>query len=49
MNEEDYIKLKNNPEISPLIDILKPTPSTVDELKKLNLPAGVDINIKILN
>ncbi len=32
-----------------LIDILKPTPSTVDELKKLNLPAGVAINIKILN
>ena len=32
-----------------LIDILEPTPSTVDELKKLNLPAGVDINIKILN
>ena len=30
-----------------LIDILQPTPATVDELKKLNLPAGVDINIKI--
>ena len=30
-----------------LIDILQPTPTTVDELKKLNLPAGVDINIKI--
>ena len=30
-----------------MIDILQPTPATVDELKKLNLPAGVDINIKI--
>ncbi|MEM1058308.1 MAG: 30S ribosomal protein S10 [Verrucomicrobiota bacterium] len=30
-----------------LIDILHPTAKTVDELKKLNLPAGVDIFIKI--
>ena len=30
-----------------LIDILQPTPATVEELKKLNLPAGVDNNIKI--
>jgi small subunit ribosomal protein S10 len=30
-----------------LIDILSPTPNTIDELKKLNLPAGVDINIRI--
>ena len=30
-----------------LIDILAPTPNTIDELKKLNLPAGVDINIII--
>lgn len=30
-----------------LIDILHPTAKTVDELKKLNLPAGVDITIKI--
>ena len=30
-----------------LIDILEPTAKTVDELKKLNLPAGVDITIKI--
>ena len=28
-----------------LIDILEPTVQTVDELKKLNLPAGVEINI----
>jgi len=30
-----------------LIDILEPTAQTVDELKKLNLPAGVDINITV--
>jgi small subunit ribosomal protein S10 len=30
-----------------LIDIIDPTSKTVDELKKLNLPAGVDITIKI--
>ncbi|MCS7047772.1 MAG: 30S ribosomal protein S10 [Verrucomicrobiae bacterium] len=30
-----------------LLDIVDPTARTVDELKKLNLPAGVDIKIKI--
>ncbi len=30
-----------------LLDILDPTAKTVDELRKLNLPAGVDISIKI--
>ncbi len=30
-----------------LLDIVDPTSRTVDELKKLNLPAGVDITIKI--
>ncbi|MCA1808166.1 MAG: 30S ribosomal protein S10 [Kiritimatiellia bacterium] len=30
-----------------LLDILGPTAKTVDELKKLNLPAGVDISIRI--
>ena len=30
-----------------LLDIIDPTAKTVDELKKLNLPAGVDIQIKI--
>ena len=29
-----------------LLDIIGPTAKTVDELKKLNLPAGVDISIK---
>jgi len=30
-----------------LLDIVNPTSRTVDELKKLNLPAGVDIQIHI--
>ena len=30
-----------------LLDIIDPTIKTVDELKKLNLPAGGDITIKI--
>lgn len=30
-----------------VVDILDPTARTVDELKKLNLPAGVDIVIKV--
>ncbi|MCG8526314.1 MAG: 30S ribosomal protein S10 [Opitutales bacterium] len=30
-----------------LIDIMEPTAATVDELKKLNLPAGVDITINV--
>ena len=32
-----------------LLDIIKPTAKTVDELKKLNLPAGVGITIKVGN
>ena len=31
----------------PLIDILEPSKKTVDELMRLNLPAGVDIEIKL--
>src|ERR1051326_8410495 len=30
-----------------LLDIIDPPAKTVDELKKLNLPAGVDLTIKI--
>lgn len=32
-----------------LIDIIDPPAKTVDELKKMNLPAGVDISVKLLN
>ncbi|MBU6145399.1 MAG: 30S ribosomal protein S10, partial [Paenibacillaceae bacterium] len=30
-----------------LIDILHPTPQTVDALMRLDLPAGIDIEIKL--
>ena len=30
-----------------LIDVLEPTPKTVDALMRLNLPAGVNIEIKM--
>jgi small subunit ribosomal protein S10 len=30
-----------------LLDIIDPTPKTVDSLQRLDLPAGVDIEIKI--
>ena len=30
-----------------LLDILEPSPKTVDALQRLDLPAGVDIEIKI--
>jgi small subunit ribosomal protein S10 len=30
-----------------IIDIVNPTAKTVDELKRINLPAGVDISLKI--
>ena len=30
-----------------LIEIMEPNAQTVDELKKLNLPSGVDINITV--
>ncbi len=31
-----------------LIDIVSPTPETIDALSNLNLPAGVDIEMKML-
>ena len=30
-----------------LLDILNPSPKTVDALQRLDLPAGIDIEIKI--
>lgn len=30
-----------------LIDLKEPTPKTIDELMKLDLPAGVDVEIKL--
>jgi small subunit ribosomal protein S10 len=30
-----------------VVDIMEPTPKTVEELMKLDLPAGVDVEIKL--
>ena len=30
-----------------LLDIINPTPKTIDSLTNLNLPAGVDVEIKM--
>ncbi|MFB0526759.1 MAG: 30S ribosomal protein S10 [bacterium] len=30
-----------------IVDILEPLPQTIDSLMKLNLPAGVDVEIKL--
>ena len=32
-----------------LLDIVEPTPQTIDALMKLDLPAGVDVEIKIMD
>jgi len=31
-----------------LLDIIDPTPKTIEELMSLNLPSGVDVEIKML-
>ncbi len=31
-----------------IIDITEPTPKTIDELRNLNMPAGVDIRVKAM-
>lgn len=32
-----------------LMDVIEPTPQTIDALMKLDLPAGVDVEIKIMD
>jgi len=32
-----------------LLDVVDPTPQTIDALMKLDLPAGVDVEIKIMD
>lgn len=32
-----------------LLDIVEPTPQTIDALMKLDLPAGVDVEIKLMD
>jgi len=40
--EQFYVKVHKR-----LIDILDPTPRTINALMKLNLPSGVDVEIKL--
>lgn len=32
-----------------LLDVVEPTPQTIDALMKLDLPAGVDVEIKVMD
>jgi small subunit ribosomal protein S10 len=32
-----------------LLDVVEPTPQTIDALMKLDLPAGVDVEIKLMD
>lgn len=31
-----------------IVDITEPTPKTIDELRNLNMPAGIDIRVKAM-
>ena len=42
-NSRDQYEMRSHKR---LIDIIDPTPATVDALMNLNLPAGVDVEIK---
>jgi ribosomal protein S10 len=43
---QEVARAVRNPTHKRLIDIFEPTPQTVDALMKLDLPAGVDVEIK---
>lgn len=43
-NSQEHFEMRTHKR---LIDVLEPTPKTVDALMRLNLPAGVDIEIKL--
>ena len=45
--DKDSRELFEQPTHKRLIDIVNPTPKTVDALMGLNLPSGVDIEIKL--
>ena len=47
MSEQEEAKLPFQAEVSRLLDIVEPTPQTVDALMKLDLASGVDVEIKI--
>ena len=43
-NSREHFEIRTH---NRLIDILEPTSKTVDSLTRLNVPAGVDISIKV--
>ena len=43
-NSQEHFEIRTHKRI---IDIIDPTPSTIDTLTRLNLPAGVDVTIKM--
>ena len=43
-DSREYFELRVHKRI---MDILEPSPKTIDSLTKLNVPAGVDISIKL--
>ena len=43
-NSREHFELRTH---NRLIDILEPTSKTIDSLTRLNVPAGVDISIKL--
>jgi small subunit ribosomal protein S10 len=47
VNRGPHIDKKSREQFERLIDILDPTPQTVDALMKLELAAGVDVEIKL--
>tara|TARA_B100001248_G_scaffold220746_1_gene176688 strand:+ start:139201 stop:139515 length:315 start_codon:yes stop_codon:yes gene_type:complete len=52
MNRSPHIDTKSEEQFelrehTRVLYIVEPTPQTVDELKKLNLPSGVDITINV--
>ena len=43
-NSQEHFEIRTHKRI---IDIIDPTPGTIDSLTRLNLPAGVDVTIKM--
>ena len=44
---EEYLKHIDHHHLEEFLDIVDPTPQTVDALMKLDLAAGVDVEIKL--
>ena len=47
VNRSTFVNKKSREQFQYLIDILNATPKTIDALMKLELPSGVDVEIKV--